>query len=526
MSSPVTEVLIIGGLVGKMALKTAKNSRKQARNKERRRIEDEQNRQRAAEQKAIENQRRKELARQKQIEEQIAKEAQRRKELEEKRRIAEQEARELKMRQEQELREWESSRRAQQNFQSFAENSMKSRLLNQIQIARNLLVQYDDMYDGFVETADILEEETGKSNELQNMVNSLHEEIIDFLKREQFSDADTLDTLEEKSKKWEDKLSQIQKTANRIEHIAEPNNQDLFSIMSEKVNTEYYGESEPVILGEETENTENFNEIKKSILLALDDLEDTPELPENLRKRIASSRIQADRFENVQMLSNFRSLTLIPLAEEISLFKEKYEEYLDLRLDYEAICVLRGIQPVQTTYSAAMIPFLKAEIQKIETEMDHEDEQAYIQQCLDEVMSDMGYEVLGHRNVEKKNGKKFSNDLYSFSDGTAVNITSSSDGMIAMEFGGIDTIDRIPDETERSQLAEEAGIFCEKQKEIEARLESKGVLVGKRISILPPDGAYAQIINISDYELEKEPERFEIKRKKKSGTLNKRSIGE
>ena len=141
-------------------------------------------------------------------------------------------------------------------------------------------------------------------------------------------------------------------------------------------------------------------------------------------------------------------------------------------------------------------------------------------------MSEMGYEVLGHRNVSKKSGKKFSNDLYSFSDGTAVNITSSSDGMISMEFGGIDTVDRIPDEAERSTLAEEAGTFCEKQKEIEARLEEKGVLVGKRISVLPPDGAYAQIINISDYEMEKEPERFEVRKKKYVRDASHKRIGE
>ena len=41
--------------------------------------------------------------------------------------------------------------------------------------------------------------------------------------------------------------------------------------------------------------------------------------------------------------------------------------------------------------------------------------------------------------------------------------------------------------------------FCSEFAEIEQRLRSKGVCVGKRIAISPPTAEYAAIINLNDY---------------------------
>ena len=79
-----------------------------------------------------------------------------------------------------------------------------------------------------------------------------------------------------------------------------------------------------------------------------------------------------------------------------------------------------------------------------------------------------------------------------------MNVTYSSDGKITMELGGIGNDDRLPTETESARLASDMRTFCDDYHEIEQRLLKKGI-VTKKISVLPPDAQYAQIINVSDY---------------------------
>ena len=48
-----------------------------------------------------------------------------------------------------------------------------------------------------------------------------------------------------------------------------------------------------------------------------------------------------------------------------------------------------------------------------------------------QVMREMGYHVVGRREVVKKSGRKFRNELYHFSEGAVVNITYATNGQIA-----------------------------------------------------------------------------------------------
>lgn len=58
--------------------------------------------------------------------------------------------------------------------------------------------------------------------------------------------------------------------------------------------------------------------------------------------------------------------------------------------------------------------------------------------------------------------------------------------------------------------------FCGDFQEIEKRLKEKGVILANRISMLPPVEEYAQIINISEYEMTEEVDAFEVVSKKQS----------
>ena len=181
-----------------------------------------------------------------------------------------------------------------------------------------------------------------------------------------------------------------------------------------------------------------------------------------------------------------------------------------------------GVQVKQVEFSEKGLSELKAEITDLECQANHDAEQAYISQSVDEVMAEMGYEVIGHRQVRKKSGKEFRSKLLTYEDGTVINVTESSNGQITMEIGGTDEKDRLPDANERVALRKTMESFCRDFHEIEERLSARGVILNSRLSMAPPEEAYAQIINLNDYELVEEYQATMSKKKATQTTSQKR----
>lgn len=232
----------------------------------------------------------------------------------------------------------------------------------------------------------------------------------------------------------------------------------------------------------------------------------------------ALTKIQAISSET--FLKNTVALVVEPLIKKIGLYMDEYEQYHEefetLYSEYCALCSLCGEEEKEYVCSRASVEALQAEIDRLQAAIAYDDEQAYISKCLDDVMAEMGYCVLGSREVTKRNGSRFRNKLYSYEEGTAVNITYSSDGKIAMELGGIDTSDRIPTAQETGQLCDSMEQFCDDFREVEKRLLAKGVVLAERISLLPPSAEYAQIINTADYSMTAQPGAFHTKKQRKA----------
>lgn len=143
--------------------------------------------------------------------------------------------------------------------------------------------------------------------------------------------------------------------------------------------------------------------------------------------------------------------------------------------------------------------------------------QDYVSRCIDEVMEEMGYVLSGKREVTKRSGRHFKNELFSYSEGCAISVTTSEDGQIAMELGGLDVADREPDAKEQAYLAGKMEQFCHDFSEFERRLWEKGVVPKRHLSMLPPSGAYAQIINTEEFEMTKTLPLLEISRNNRKG---------
>ena len=251
------------------------------------------------------------------------------------------------------------------------------------------------------------------------------------------------------------------------------------------------------------------------------------DLPEDLKTEARHALEALERLSRLPNLQNFESVTLRRLTgkaqelrrarareqAEYEALLERYEPLREMLLSGEAtsrdgmekaegICSVPGMSEgafTPETPPADRSRKLEEIIAKMEAELVHRQEQSYIATCVDEVMAEMGYDLIGSRDVKKRSGKRFKNELYRFGEGTAVNVTYSPEGQIAMEVGGLAHEDRIPDEEETDLLTGEMEHFCGEFAVFEQKMKERGVIVGNRVSLLPPSPAYASIINVDDY---------------------------
>lgn len=243
-------------------------------------------------------------------------------------------------------------------------------------------------------------------------------------------------------------------------------------------------------------------------------------ISQELQEESIKIRWKAHEITNEGFIDNYYAMTVLPFVkkckrygEQLVEYREKFEELASKHRYYSEYL---GLPVAQFVFSLDKMESLKQEVKELENQCEQLEEQRHISESLDEVMHDMGYHVVGSREVTKKSGRKFHNQLYRFSEGTVVNITYASNGQVSMELGGVDTCDREPIEAECTALCDEMSSFCGDFQEIEKRLKEKGVVLANRISMLPPAEEYAQIINISDYEMLEQVVSYEVVSKKQN----------
>jgi hypothetical protein len=225
--------------------------------------------------------------------------------------------------------------------------------------------------------------------------------------------------------------------------------------------------------------------------------------PTDLKGEVISAVSALSKVTAREQLATFKALTVKPLLKKIETARLRAQaeknELEELQLRYNALCSVAGVQPETFASSAGNISKMKDMIAALEKQIVMQTEQEYISDCVHEVMSEMGYDIIGNRSVTKRSGKRFRNELFSYGEGTAINVTYDANGQIAMELGGVAVTDRIPTSRENDLLCEDMQAFCSDFKDFEELLKAKGVMMKSRVSMAPPTAEYAAIINVSDY---------------------------
>ena len=240
-------------------------------------------------------------------------------------------------------------------------------------------------------------------------------------------------------------------------------------------------------------------------------------ISKSLKHELCDAIDQLHLLKDNTAIENCIAIKITPLKKRIAAhmdFCNKYgEAYSLLQNRYMALCMKAGTAPGTFDYSAEGMAAMEQEADEIQADLNHDAAQLYISQSIDAVLQEMGYTVLGKRQMQKKSGKCFTSKLLTYDDGTVVNVTEASTGQITMEIGGLDNRDRAPDVNERVFLRKKMEQFCTDFQEIERRLAERGVVLDSRLGMAPPEELYAQIINLSDYELAEEFQHVNEKQK-------------
>lgn len=354
---------------------------------------------------------------------------------------------------------------------------------------------------------------TDKLSELEHVIDP----IAPIISR---TDNNDVISLESTSKEVAASLAKAEKLAAELSTISKKNEMALHVSLSIDIDKGFSTSFADI----QTVYQATIRESQAKIRSQLIEMKNTQNLPEEFVVELNAALSKIDSIDDETFLKNYSSVTVAPLLKRCKQYLDEFdtcqEEFEKLHAEYSALCDLYFYVAQEYPCCRESIEVLKSEIKRIKEAVDADDEQAYISDCLDEVMEEMGYTVIGSREVTKKNGKHFRNELYTYGEGTAVNVTFSSDGKIAMELGGIDAADRLPDDHETAALCESMEQFCDDFKEIEKRLLEKGVVLADRISLLPPSAEYAQIINTTDYRMTEKAEASQTKKQRR--TVSKR----
>ena len=235
----------------------------------------------------------------------------------------------------------------------------------------------------------------------------------------------------------------------------------------------------------------------------------SPAATKELREQISQAVLKFESLPEEQ-LKSYAEIELRPLLRQCDDMQKLWDTdgstYTKLLSQYYALLERNNhtSDAVEVPFSTEAIQTLTTLIKAEETAAAQADEQAYIANAVSEVMSELGYDTWGKRDVHKRNGTHFQNKLYHYNENTAINVTYRDNGQITMELGKIDTQDRLPSDAEAVVMEQQMETFCDDFARVEAALKEKGVILNERVQLMPPSREFAQIINLNDFDVPSE----------------------
>lgn len=192
----------------------------------------------------------------------------------------------------------------------------------------------------------------------------------------------------------------------------------------------------------------------------------------------------------------------------LSEYEHRYERFEKLYEAYEGLCMILHKQATVVEFSDEAITYLENENEKLQVEAECLLERQYIATQFNEILKEMGYNLLGQKANSINNDTFYTNRLYSYENGNVASVTFSSSGQISIEIGSVDNVSREPSKQEAMKQVKSMEKLCEDLPEIEERLAERGIMLKQRIAMQPAVPEVAQIFNGKDYNIKVEKEEY------------------
>ena len=392
------------------------------------------------------------------------------------------------------------------------------RELDKLQQHRGELATLKERLGTATTSIDMLVDRVGAGNEVQQSIRNSITQIEKIIQESAgLSKQSGLENLQV----FNSKVKTVEETARKIVAEYESQSNEIKDVLSKNIEDSITDGMSIRVDDEIVKPHRHLESQKAKIKDVLHEIQSL-NISSDLQKEGITILKRAQGITDDSFIDNYYAMTFLPYIKRCKAYEEQIKEYgeefdeLVSKHRYYSECL--GMPVISFTFSMDSLNSLRHKVAELESQSEKIEEQQYISESLDQVMRDMGYNVVGSREVVKKSGRKFRNELYHFSEGSVVNVTYAANGQISMELGGVDTCDREPSEEESSVLCDEMVEFCDEFPEIERRLKEKGVVLMNRISMLPPAEEYAQIINVSDYNMTEQVDVLETASKKQTET--------
>lgn len=392
------------------------------------------------------------------------------------------------------------------------------RELDKLQQHRGELATLKERLGTATTSIDMLVDRVGAGNEVQQSIRNSITQIEKIIQESAgLSKQSGLENLQV----FNSKVKTVEETARKIAAQYESQSSEINAALSKNIE-DSITEGMSIRIDDEIVKPQSHLESQKAKIKDVLHEIQSLNISSDLQKEGIAILKRAQGITDDSFIDNYYAMTVLPYIKRCKAYegqiKEYGEEFDELVSKHRYYSEYLGMPVISFTFSMDTLNSLRHEVAELESQSAKIEEQQYISESLDQVMRDMGYNVVGSREVVKKSGRKFRNELYHFSEGSVVNVTYAANGQISMELGGVDTCDREPSEEESSVLCDEMVEFCDEFPEIERRLKEKGVVLMNRISMLPPAEEYAQIINVSDFNMTEKVDVLETASKKQTET--------
>lgn len=392
------------------------------------------------------------------------------------------------------------------------------RELDKLQQHRGELASLKERLAATTTSIDMLVDRVGDGNEVQQSIRNSITQIKAII---QESAGLSMQIGLENLKAFNSKAKTVEENARKLVVQYENQSNEINAILSKNIENSITGGMSIRIDDEIVKPQSHLESQKAKIKDVLHEIQSL-NISSDLQKEGIAILKRAQEITDDSFIDNYYAMTVLPYIKRCKAYEEQIKEYGEefdeLVSKHRYYSEYLGMPVISFTFSMDTLNSLRHEVAELESQSAKIEEQQYISESLDQVMRDMGYNVVGSREVVKKSGRKFRNELYHFTEGSVVNVTYAANGQISMELGGVDTCDREPSEEESSVLCDEMVEFCDEFPEIERRLKEKGVVLMNRISMLPPAEEYAQIINVSDFNMTDKVDVLETASKKQTET--------